>query len=136
MKIAVVSRLSHQIRPIHYKAATTLYSQIAYLSFHLYNMKKLFFAFALTIGFTNLNAQDFGGFPPSTKWQQINTDTARIIFNKETSPQAERIATIIHQMAAEQQTSLGSHLRKINIILQKNTTLANGYVALAPFRSE
>ena len=57
-------------------------------------------------------------------------------YNKETSPQAERIATIIHQMAAEQQTSLGSHLRKINIILQKNTTLANGYVALAPFRSE
>ncbi len=108
---------------------------MTYLSFHLYNMRKLAFAF-LIFFISKLNAQDFGGFPPSTKWQQINTDTARIIFNKETKPQAERIATIVHRMAAQQPISLGNQLRKINIVLQKNTTLANGYVALAPFRSE
>lgn len=107
-----------------------------YLSFHLYNMRKLILSFILSACLSQLNAQDFGGFPPSTKWQQINTDTARIIFNKETRPQAQRIATIVHQMAAQKPASLGNGLRKINIVLQKNTTLANGYVALAPFRSE
>ena len=27
-----------------------------------------------------LPAQQFGGNPPSLKWRQINTDTARVIF--------------------------------------------------------
>jgi hypothetical protein len=31
---------------------------------------------------------------------------------------------------AERPNSLGSNLRKINIVLHNNTTLANGYVAL------
>jgi hypothetical protein len=39
-------------------------------------------------------------------------------------------------MAAQQPNAIGNELQKINIVLHKNTTLANGYVALAPFRSE
>jgi hypothetical protein len=31
---------------------------------------------------------------------------------------------------------LGTGFKKINVLLQSNTTIANGYVALAPFRSE
>jgi hypothetical protein len=81
-------------------------------------------------------AQQFSGFPPSTKWKQINTDTARIIFQPTSEEQAQRIAAIIHKMAAQNSNTLGNDLKKINIILHKNTTLANGYVALAPFRSE
>ena len=83
-----------------------------------------------------LSAQQFGGFPPSTHWKQINTDTARIIFTPGAEWQAQRIATLIHQAAADTPFSLGSQLRKINIVLQSRTTLANGYVALAPYRSE
>jgi hypothetical protein len=83
-----------------------------------------------------LFAQQFSGFPPSTKWKQINTDTVRIIFEPATEEQAQRISAIIHKIAAQKLNALGNHLQKVNIVLHKNTTLANGYVALAPFRSE
>ena len=81
-------------------------------------------------------AQNFGGFPPSVKWRQFNTDTARIIFEPNSAEQAQRVATIIHKMALNKPASLGQNLRKINIVLHSNTTLANGYVGLGPFRSE
>src|SRR4051812_41947276 len=77
------------------------------------------------------DAQQFGGFPPYTRWKQINSDTARIIFTAGAEEQAERIATLIHKAAADTPFALGNQLRKINIILQSRTTLANGYVALA-----
>ena len=79
-------------------------------------------------------AQQFGGFPPGTRWKQIDTDTARLIFSSGSEDQAQRIASIIHHMAAD--TTLGKQVRKINTVLHGKTTLANGYVGLAPFRSE
>jgi len=83
-----------------------------------------------------LQAQQFGGFPPSIKWKQINTNAVRIIFPAAADSQAQQIANIISKIAILKPNSLGSDLRKVNIILHNNTTLANGYVALAPFRSE
>src|SRR5215217_5767830 len=86
--------------------------------------------------FTWSRAQQFSGFRPSAKWKQINTDTARIIFQSSSTLQAQRVATIIHRLAAQPHNALGNGLQKINIVLHKNTTVANGYVSLAPFRSE
>lgn len=91
-------------------------------------------ALALVAG--PLQAQQFGGFPPSVKWKQINTDTARIIFPSTVDSQAQRIAAIIHKIITLRPEPLGTDVRKINIVLHNRTTLANGYVALAPFRSE
>ncbi|HEU4606679.1 MAG TPA: hypothetical protein VFS31_01130, partial [Chitinophagaceae bacterium] len=82
------------------------------------------------------HSQQFGGFPPSTKWRQINTDTARIIFSKGAEWQAERVAALIHKAAADTPFALGRGLHKINVVLHNRTTLANGYVSFAPFRSE
>ncbi len=90
----------------------------------------------LLLASIQINAQQFGGFPPSVKWLQINTDTARIIFPAAVDSQAQQISAILHKIMAERPNSLGSNLRKINIVLHNNTTLANGYVALGPFRSE
>lgn len=95
----------------------------------------LLFSLALFLA-AAARAQQFGGFPPSIKWQQIETDSARIIFPAAVDSQAQQIAAIIHRIMMRQPNSLGSTVRKINIILHNNTTLANGYVALAPFRSE
>ena len=81
-------------------------------------------------------AQNFGGFPPATKWKQINTDTARVIFSPAAQAQAARIAQLVHAMAADTPVAIGRPLRKINIVLHDKTTEANGYVALGPFRSE
>jgi len=83
-----------------------------------------------------LNAQPFGGNPPSIRWQQINTDTARIIYPRGMDSTAERVASIVHWLAKNNPAPLGDKLRKINIVLQTQTTIANGYVSLAPFRSE
>jgi hypothetical protein len=83
-----------------------------------------------------LVAQNFGGHPPSQKWRQINTDTARIIFPANLDSQASRVAAVVHYLAAHQPFALGNELHKINIVLQNQTTISNGYVGLGPYRSE
>ena len=82
-----------------------------------------------------VDAQQFGGNPPSIKWKQIDTDTARIIFSGGRDSTAQRVASIVHFLAATN-NSLGGKRDKINIVLQNQTTIANGYVGLGPYRSE
>jgi hypothetical protein len=81
-------------------------------------------------------SQQFGGNPPSLKWKQIHTDSVRIIFPTGLDSQAQRISNIIHYLAAEKPVSLGDRLKQINIVLQNQTIISNGYVGLGPFRSE
>ncbi len=81
-------------------------------------------------------AQRFGGTPPSVKWKQLNSDTARIIYAAGQDSVAQRVATIVHYLAARQPVTLGDQLRKIDIVLQDQTVIPNGYVVLGPFRSE
>ncbi|HEX8462449.1 MAG TPA: hypothetical protein VF623_13510 [Segetibacter sp.] len=81
-------------------------------------------------------AQQFGGNPSSLKWNQINTDTARIIFPEGLEGQAKRVASIIHDLQLNHTTTIGGKLRKINIVLQNQNTVANAYVGLGPYRSE
>ncbi len=81
-------------------------------------------------------AQQFGGNPSSTKWKQINTDSVRVIFPVGLDSQAQRVASIVQYLAAEKPISLGNQLKKISIVLQNQTTIANGYAQLGPFRSE
>lgn len=92
-------------------------------------------AVAVLLSATRISAQQFGGFPPSYRWRQIHTDTARVIFTTPVAVHAQRVATLLHQIAATEHP-LGNRLRPISIVLHPNTTVANGYVGLAPFRSE
>lgn len=64
------------------------------------------------------STQSLGGFPPDTKWRQINTDSVRVIFTQGATQQAERIASIVHQMAAAKPIALGNNFRKLNIVLR------------------
>ncbi len=99
-------------------------------------MQKLLLFTIACINSLTLQAQEFGGNPASQKWKQINTDTARVIFPEGLDSTATRVASVIHQVASQQPASLGSQLRKINIVLQNQTTIGNGYVQLGPYRSE
>jgi hypothetical protein len=81
-------------------------------------------------------AQQFGGNPPSLKWKQINTDTARVIFPSGIEKQALEVSTLIHKLASTTVKTIGDQATKINIVLQPLPTTANGYVSLGPFRSE
>ena len=97
-------------------------------------LKLIHFIFFL-FSFLFVSAQQFGGNPPSLKWKQLNSDTARIIYPAGLDSQAQRVSTVVHYLAANDH-SLGNRLKKINIVLQNQTTIANGYVALGPYRSE
>ncbi len=83
-----------------------------------------------------LKAQVFGGNPARVKWQQLDSDTARIIFPKGLEAQAQRVAVVVHALNASTAYSIGSGQRKINMVLQNQTTIPNAYVRMAPFRSE
>jgi hypothetical protein len=95
------------------------------------------FLFLVTLMWsTGAAAQVFGGNPPSLKWHQLNTDTARVIFPAGLDSIAEEVAAIVHKLSRTTLPTIGHTQRKINIVLQNQTTIANGYVSLAPFRSE
>ena len=81
-------------------------------------------------------AQIFGGNPTSLKWEQINTPIARIIFPRGLDTTSERINNIISFISAPMLNTIGVKSKKINVVLQNQTTISNGYVGLAPFRSE
>ncbi|MFA8436065.1 MAG: TolB family protein [Marinifilaceae bacterium] len=76
------------------------------------------------------------GNPVSVKWFQINTDTVRIIFPEYMSKKAQRVSDYVHHLAANNTESLGGKVRKLNIVLQANTSTPNGYVSVAPYKSE
>ncbi len=99
-------------------------------------MRKLLLSYFLFLISYFSFSQQFGGNPPSLKWKQINTDSARIIFPVGLDSQAQRVASVIHYLAAHKPIPLGNELHKINVVLQNQTTIANGYVQLGPFRSE
>lgn len=79
---------------------------------------------------------DINGNPASEKWVQINTDTVRIIFPEYLSSKARRVSDYVHHLAKNNIASLGGKVKKINIVLQANTANPNGYVRLAPYKSE
>ncbi|MGB8193543.1 MAG: hypothetical protein WCF67_16555, partial [Chitinophagaceae bacterium] len=88
------------------------------------------------LGFYVADAQQFGGHPPSVKWKQVNTDTARVIFPSGLDSQGRHVANLVNVLDKYTYNSIGNRRRKINIVLQPATTITNGYVALGPFRSE
>ncbi|MEX6691326.1 hypothetical protein QTN47_27700 [Danxiaibacter flavus] len=92
--------------------------------------------FTLLAGFNYLQAQTFGGNPSSLKWKQIDTDTVRVIFPEGFDSTGIRIADITHKLQRNYSNTIGPSLRKVSIVLQKEGILSNGYVNLAPYRSE
>ena len=88
----------------------------------------------LTISITK--AQEFGGNPPSIKWNQVNTPAAKVIFPVGLDTEGVRVANIVSQMNGAIQPTIGFKQRQVSILMQNQTTITNAYVQLAPFRSE
>src|SRR5665811_118978 len=102
----------------------------------MFLFKIIFTGFTLMTFCSCLNAQQFGGNPPSIKWNQVNTPEARIIFPQQLDSSATRISNIISYLNRSTQNTIGTKQRKINLVLQNQTTISNAYVSLGPFRSE
>ncbi|MCS3799410.1 TolB family protein [Niastella sp. OAS944] len=101
-------------------------------------MRKLLLLACCLPVINNLQAQQFGGHPPSTKWNQINNDTIRVIFPAALGleKQAADVVTTVQKLGVQTSSTIGDRVRKISIVMQPRTTISNGYVSLGPWRSE
>jgi len=84
------------------------------------------------------HAQRFplGLTPPSLKWKQINTEKVQVVYPSVLDSSANRIANLIHFLYDSANASIGDRNEKVTIIIQNQSTISNGFVATAPFRSE
>ncbi|MEO9021475.1 MAG: hypothetical protein ABI237_01895 [Ginsengibacter sp.] len=99
-------------------------------------LRKTFLLYLILFSYYKGNAQVFGGDPPSVKWKQINTPTSRVIFPAGLDSVAMRVTNIISYIKKPTERTIGDKSKKINIVLQNQTTVSNAYVSLGPFRSE
>ena len=74
--------------------------------------------------------------PPGLKWRQIVTPGFQIIYPTALETEAQRMANTLDILREEVSNSLGKEPSKISIILQNQGTTSNGFVQLAPRRSE
>ena len=99
--------------------------RLSYLSFTL--------AALITI---QANAQIFGGTPPSVKWKSVNTIPAEIIFPPGLDAQARQVGFLVSALSRTTLSTIGNRQSKVDIVFHNLTIVPNGYVQLAPFRSE
>jgi hypothetical protein len=72
----------------------------------------------------------------SIQWSQINTPGFKIIYPVGFDAQAQRMANTMEAIREPESKSLGVLPKKIPIIFQTQTTVSNGFVTMAPRRSE
>ncbi len=108
----------------------------------IYLFKKLYINIIILIilSFSSygVNAQIFDSEqnPPGIKWMQINTPNFQILYPAVLKSEAHRMANTVEYMIGNVSKSLGKQPRKITIILQNQGVMSNGFVQLAPRRSE
>lgn len=97
-----------------------------------------FILFILTIHSQQLNAQIFDSEQnhPGIKWMEINTPNFQILYPSVFKGEAMRMANTVEHVIKSVSESLGKEPRKITIILQNQGVVSNGFVQLAPRRSE
>ena len=98
--------------------------------------QSFFFLSIYFLFYYNITAQSFGGHPTSVKWNQINTKNVRVIFPKGQDEKAARIANVINYIHDNKLISIGFQTKKLELVLQTNQALSNGYAGLSPYRSE
>lgn len=81
-------------------------------------------------------AQEFGGTPPDLHWEQINTDTLRVIFPRGLETEAQQVANICTYLNRHTRASIGGLQKKASIVLQPYSVFSNGFVTLSPFHAE
>ncbi len=81
-------------------------------------------------------AQNFGGNPAGIKWKQVQQNNLRVIFPAGLDSQARRVLQVNSLLNDVTLSSIGSKMRKWDIVLQNKTTISNAYVRLAPAMSE
>ncbi len=81
-------------------------------------------------------AQIFGGTPPSVRWKSMQTVPANIIYPEGLETEARQVAFLISGLSHTTLSTIGNKQKPVDIVFHNLTTISNGYVQLAPFRSE
>lgn len=79
---------------------------------------------------------EFEQNPPHLSWRQIQSDRFQLIYPAEFEDEAQKLAGQLQTMILRASHSLQKEPRKISIILQNQTVQSNGFVQLAPRRTE
>ncbi|MCB9274613.1 MAG: PD40 domain-containing protein [Lewinellaceae bacterium] len=95
----------------------------------------LFLALPIRLS-SQIPANTIGANPLSLKWKQIQTDRVQVIFPEELEPAGQRVANLVHYLWDNNTESIGENRQKVTILLQNQTLIPNGFVAVGPFRSE
>ncbi|RZK44156.1 MAG: hypothetical protein EOO90_00400 [Pedobacter sp.] len=74
--------------------------------------------------------------PLSVKWRQINVSGFKIIYPTELEKEAQRMANTLPKIYPQVGHTLGRQKTTIPIVLQNRGTMANGFVQLAPKKSQ
>ena len=74
--------------------------------------------------------------PPGVKFLQINTKNFQIIYPSTIEAEAQRMANTLESIINKVSSSLSKEPRKISVVLQSQGTESNGFVQMAPRRSE
>ncbi len=79
---------------------------------------------------------DFTQNPSSIVWKQIETEHFHIIFPEEIEKEAQRVTHTLETIYPHVTRSLDKAPRKLPLVLQNQASVSNGFVTLAPWRSE
>jgi hypothetical protein len=98
------------------------------------NLKSISFGILLIIAF-GISGQP-SGHPNDIKWKYIESQYFQIIYPQGRYDEAARIAAIVKRMNKEKPFANDAKNRTIDIVLQTNQVVANGYVGIGPYQSE
>jgi hypothetical protein len=74
--------------------------------------------------------------PPGLEWRTLRTTNFRILFPREITSEAQRVAAILEESYGPLGATLEVQARPITVILNNQLTVPNAFVALAPRYSE
>ena len=74
--------------------------------------------------------------PPGLKWQYLDSPHYQVIFPSSRAQDAQRVASLLDHILQNDSLMIGAAPYKVPIILQNQTVISNGFVTLAPWRSE
>lgn len=74
--------------------------------------------------------------PASMKWYQINSNSFRVLYPYGFEKEAQRVANTLEHIKEPESRSLGATPKKISVVLHSQSATSNGFVTLAPRRSE
>ena len=81
-------------------------------------------------------AQLLGKHDSKINWKSIDTENVNVIFPEGTYLHAKRVADVINYIHDNATVSVGEKSKKIDLVLQTQQTISNGFVTLSPYRSE